>query len=331
MTFKTPAFWYGGSQPVGVRGAFLTALESAYSLGLKLRGSVQNRSFRASIPVLCVGNLVAGGSGKTPAALAVMRLLRERGLTRAPFFLTRGYGGRLKGPIRVLDDMCYPGIGDEALLLVREAPVIVSADRAAGLKLAEEQGADLVVMDDGFQNLSVWKDLSFLVVDGGAGFGNGRLLPAGPLRESLEQGFARADGIFLSGEDCCGVSQKLPEGKPVWRASLESAGTLPERPFFAFAGLGRPEKFFAFLKEQGVRLAGTQAFSDHHPYSESDMSFLESRAQAVGASLLTTEKDAVRIPAGHRASIHTFPVRLRFSDEDALSGFLEEALRRIRV
>ncbi|MDE1149467.1 MAG: tetraacyldisaccharide 4'-kinase [Azospirillaceae bacterium] len=317
---RAPGFWY---RPPGLAAALLAPLGHAYAAGARRRqaGTVPQS---AGIPVICVGNLVAGGAGKTPLAQAVMRHLRARGL--AAHYLSRGYGGRLTGPLQV-DPARHSAadVGDEPLLLSASAPAWISADRLAGARAARAGGAEAVVMDDGFQNPRLAKDLSLLVVDGGAGFGNGRVIPAGPLREDLADGLARAQGLVLVGADRTGATAQvaaLAPGLPVLTARLVPdaavAATLAGRPVLAFAGIGRPQKFFDTCRELGLSVIETVSFADHHPYTGDEIAHLLARAEAQGAVPLTTEKDWVRLPAALQSAVFTLPVTLAFDEIGAL-------------
>lgn len=315
---KAPGFW----QRDGLLPMLLSPAALCFTAGGWLRRrTAAPRSVAA--PVICVGNLVAGGAGKTPVALALAKRLLAHG--RTVHFLSRGYGGRERGPLRV-DPKRHAAadVGDEPLLLARAAPAWIARDRAAGAAAAVQAGAQVVVMDDGFQNHDLAKDLSLLVVDGVYGFGNGRVMPAGPLREPLAGGLERADAVVLMEPDECGVERLLPPSLPLLRAALEPAGTAIHagRRVLAFAGIARPEKFFATLEAMGFRIAGQRAFPDHHPYSESEIAALIAEARRADAVLMTTEKDAVRLPDALRAEAETLPVTIRWRDEAALDGLL---------
>lgn len=281
------------------------------------------------VPVLCIGNLTAGGTGKTPVAIAAARLLLAAG--RRPFFLSRGHGGALAGPLRVDPERhAAADTGDEPLLLARVAPAIVARDRVAGARLAAAEGADCIVMDDGLQNPALAKTLRLVVVDGETGFGNGRTMPAGPLRAPLAHGLSLADGFVLVGEDRRGLAARLAARAPVLRASLgpaaEDGAALRGRRLLAFAGIGRPGKFFATLEACGATLVAREGFADHHPFRGSEIAALHARAAAAGAALATTEKDMVRIPPARRDGILVLPVEARFAPADALRGFIGRRL-----
>ncbi|MEO7053587.1 MAG: tetraacyldisaccharide 4'-kinase, partial [Rhizomicrobium sp.] len=289
-------------------------------LGLLYGASVAWKARHASplavrARVICIGNLTAGGSGKTPVALVIGSRLQAR---YNIFFLTRGYGGRERGPLRVEAGGDAARFGDEALLLARMAPTIVARDRAAGAALAVAQGATAIVMDDGHQNFSLVKNLSIVVVDGEYGFGNGLMIPAGPLRETVPQGLARADAVIVMGD---GSPDLHGYRGPVLRAKLVAEGEeFRGRHVFAFAGIGRPEKFVASLEKAGAIVTGTQFFADHHPYRDGEISALKARAG--NAQIVTTEKDLVRLSPPDRAGIAALPVRAIFDDAALLDQLL---------
>lgn len=280
------------------------------------------------VPVLCVGNLVAGGAGKTPTAISLARDLMARGV--AVHFLTRGYGGRLSGPVLVdLARHTSADVGDEALLLARVAPTWIGADRRVTAHRAAETGAALVIMDDGFQNPSLRKDWSLVVIDGAVGLGNGRIIPAGPLREDPARALARANAVLIMGEDACGVADRIsslaPRGLPILAARLEpdvTAVKLAGKRVFAFAGIARPEKFFASLRAAGCEIVGSRAFPDHHPFRTSELTALGEAARAAGAILVTTEKDRVRLNDDEAAAIEVFAVHAAWRDPGALAACL---------
>lgn len=272
-------------------------------------------------PVICIGNLTVGGQGKTPVVLALLDQMMAQGLR--VFALTRGYGGNLPGPLLV-DPVQHRAIevGDEPLLLAAAAPTIVAKDRAAGAQAARAAGAQLIVMDDGFQNPAVRKSLSLIVVDAAAGFGNGRVLPAGPLREPVAVGLARAQALIGIGAGADGLAALLPPGMPLLTARLvpEGEAAWHGRRVFAFAGIGRPQKFFETLADSGAEIVGTRAFADHRPYTAADLDSL--RRAAAGAALVTTAKDFARLAPDQRAGIEVLKVRLQFDDPAALAALL---------
>jgi tetraacyldisaccharide 4'-kinase len=312
-----PDFW----QRRGLLAAALAPLGFAYgaSVAFKARHA---KAFDSGLPVICVGNLTAGGSGKTPLAIAIAELLRAKG--HKPYFLTRGYGGSERGPAMASRGHSAAVMGDEALLLARTAPTIVARDRAAGARLAQEKGATVLVMDDGHQNFSLRKSLSLVVVDAQAGFGNGYQIPAGPLREPVAQGLARADAVILVGD---GAPDLGGYKGPVLRAHLKPDGeAFAGKPVFAFAGIGRPEKFAASLEDSGAQLCGSCFFPDHHPYTEDEITQL--RAVAGDATLVTTEKDFVRLTTAQREGIRMLKVAATFDDAAAIDRLLDSLTRK---
>ncbi len=321
---KTPEFWY---QSRGFMSYALAPASWLYRAGAKAR-RWRARPYRARIPVLCIGNIVAGGAGKTPAALALARLLREAG--HKPVFVTRGYGGKEQGPVRV-DPARHTAreVGDEALLLARAAPAWVGRDRAAAVRKAETEGSH-IILDDGFQNPHVLYDRAFLVIDETTGFGNGMILPAGPLREKAGDALGRASAVMLvASEDRPETPLDLEaEGfkGPVLRCRIapEENGTLLRgQKVLAFAGIGRPGKFYQTCRSIGLVLAATMDFPDHHAFTTRDMARLQDAAGKRGARLITTEKDWVRVPEALRPDIAVLPVSLIFDDPDALRRMVE--------
>ena len=313
---RPPAFWNDAGAPEG------RLLAPAGWLYARLAQAGRGRGRRAPVPVLCIGNAVLGGAGKTPVALAVAERLAAAG--RRPHFLSRGYGGRERGPVRVDPAAHGAGdVGDEPLLLARAAPAWVARNRHAGALAAAEAGADIVVMDDGFQNGSLAKDAAILVADGAVGYGNGRVFPAGPLREPAEAAHARADALVVVGSPDCA----LPNGLPRLEARLVPAPgseRLAGAPVLGFAGIGRPAKFAETLLELGARPVDFRAFPDHHAYRPEEAMALLERAAELGATCVTTEKDAVRLPADIRDAIETVAVSVEWRDPGGLDRILQE-------
>jgi len=295
---------------------------------------------RAGVPVICVGNLTVGGAGKTPAALAVGRLLlaaHER-----PFFLSRGYGGRLAGPVLVNRSVHRAAdVGDEPLLLARLAPTIVARNRVAGAQLARFEGASAIVMDDGFQNPALHKDLAILVIDGRRGIGNGRVLPAGPLRAPLASQMARAHALMIVGPaaDSAAAVAELgrKRGLPLFHARLEpdrqTLAALAGRRILAFAGIADPDKFFVTLAEAGLTVVERHGFADHHRFTASDAQTLTARAQSENLMLVTTEKDQARMAGEpHLGELtgrtNALPARLVIDEDDAFRDLMLNVVKR---
>ncbi len=303
----------------------LTPIGAVYGASVGWRAA-RTRPYRPRARVLCVGNLTAGGTGKTPAAIAIAGRLAQLGKV---VFLTRGYGGRLSSPV-VVDSGHHSAtdIGDEALLLARHATTIVARNRAGGAQLADGLGAEFIVMDDGFQNFQIAKDMAILVVDAETGFGNGKVIPAGPLREAVAGGLNRADAIIIAGNGSPAIP---PFPRPILRAKLipESTELFRGKKILAFAGIGRPQKFFDMLLHHGAELKGSAAFPDHHRYSEGELEALASRAQSANALLVTTEKDHVRISPVSRRGIVPVPVRMQFDGASQLDPLLDQFAHRL--
>jgi tetraacyldisaccharide 4'-kinase len=325
MRLTAPTFWYGKRS---LLSDVLLPLSWLYGLGHAWHQQ-RGRPYRASVPVLCLGNLVAGGSGKTPAALALAILIKKYELATAPGFLSRGYGGRLRGPVAVDPAVHTAGdVGDEPLLLARTAQTVIAADRAEGARLLERMGADLIIMDDGLHNRTLEKTVKLVVVDGASGFGNTRLLPAGPLRTPLARGLTESDAVILVGDDGRGLAAAC-SAKPVFAARIETQWRADAATtYFAFCGLAHPRKFFHTLKEQGAAVAATQSFPDHHLYSVNDLEQLETNASRLNARLITTAKDAVRLPKDfkHRNKVDILPIELQWRNETDVVNFVKARL-----
>ena len=311
---RAPGFWWRKS---GAAAALLAPLAAIY-------GSVATRRLaqsgeRIDIPVICIGNPTVGGAGKTPTAIAVARLLISAG--ERPAFLTRGFGGRLAGPVIVEPSHAAAEVGDEPLLLARVAPTVVSRDRVAGARHAIAVGATAIVMDDGFQNPSLAKDLSILVIDATRGIGNGHVIPAGPLRAPLAPQLARAHAILIVGEASGAMAAT---NLPTFHARLvpdRAALALENRRVLAFAGIGGPQKFFATLAASGVNAKIQRGFADHHRYRADEAAALIAEAERHDLALVTTEKDLVRLQGDPALAVlaaraQALPVELIVSEQD---------------
>ena len=327
---RAPGFWTAESG--GAAAAALTPLSWIHCLAARARAGLVRPS-QASLPVICVGNFTAGGAGKTPTVLALTALLAADGIR--PHILTRGYGGRERGPLKV-DPACHDAhaVGDEALLLARAAPTWVCRDRPAGAAAAAAAGAPLLLMDDGMQTPGLTKDLCLAVVDGGAGFGNGRLLPAGPLREPLARGLRRVHALVLVGPDRRRALAALgPLAAPVIEAALVPGGeacALRGRPVVAFAGIGRPDKFFETLTDSGCTVIARYAFADHRRFRDGEIAAIIAYAKERDAVPVTTEKDHVRLPPEARAAVRALPVTLVWRDPAEPRALLAPFVARCR-
>lgn len=291
---EMPEFWKPG-QPRW-KAILLAPLGILFGLITTLR--MGRRGKRAGIPVISIGNFTAGGAGKTPTVLAIAKRLEERG--ERPFILTRGYGGREKGPLSV--DPSRHGaadIGDEALMMAQHHMVVAARDRAAGAELAEAMGASCLILDDGLQNPALEKDVSIAVIDGGFGFGNGMIMPAGPMRGPVLSAASLLSGILLVSEDRTNALSQVPSTIPVHGARIvpdaASVEAVRGKRVLAFCGIGRPQKFYDSLREAGAMLVASRDFPDHHAFSDAQAQALLAEAVALDAMLVTTEKDSMRL------------------------------------
>jgi tetraacyldisaccharide 4'-kinase len=323
---QAPRHWFRPPDRPSLLARLLAPLGWLYAAGTARR--LRRPGYHPQVPVICVGNLVAGGAGKTPTTLALAQRLAGRG--HAVHIVSRGHGGRLQGPVRVDERAHGAGeVGDEPLLLSAFAPVWVAKDRAAGVRAAEAAGAGVILMDDGFQSPAVRASLALVVVDAARGFGNGRCIPAGPLREPVAVGLKRADLVLSIGEEAAqarfdaawGSMFKVPRLRghlsPL-AMGMDWAGTR----VLAFAGIADPDRFFATLRSLGAVLVRGEALADHASLSDTLMRRLEAEAGAAGAQLVTTEKDAARLSAEWRTKVLTLVVRLEVADWDPLDRAL---------
>jgi tetraacyldisaccharide 4'-kinase len=302
---------------------------------------LRRQGIDAGVPVFCVGNYHVGGAGKTPTVLALVRMLRDLGET--PVVLSRGYGGRLRGPIMVDPARHLAGdVGDEPSMLSKTVPVAVARERIDGLALACSQGATVIVMDDGFQNPAIAKDATLIVIDAHRGLGNGCVFPAGPLRAPLSPQILHTDALIVVGEGNAadGVAKMIAaQDKPVISAHLKaqdvSLALLRGKRVLAFAGIGDPGRFFRTLRTNGVEVVSERAFADHHPFTQGEVESLVAEAKRNGLMLVTTEKDLARLQVAgglppYAQDIASFEVKLEFDNLLKLSGFVSERLHRAR-
>jgi len=334
---REPAFWH---RPSSWKSHLLRPLAALY--GAVAAQRLQREGLDAGIPVLCVGNYHVGGAGKTPTVAALANLLRDLG--ELPVVLSRGYGGKLRGPVKVDPERHLASdVGDEPLMLAEALPVVIARDRAAGVALARAQGATVILMDDGFQNPAVIKDASLIVIDSERGLGNGRVIPAGPMRAPLPPQLARTDALIVvgDGEAAKKVATGIAaQGKPVLSARIRpndaSVAALRGKRVLAFAGIGDPTRFFATLRASGVEVVSRRAFADHHVFSKHEIENLAAESERDALTLVTTEKDFARLRDGdgipHSArEIVPFAVTLEFDDVALLRRFLTDRLFKARA
>jgi tetraacyldisaccharide 4'-kinase len=333
---REPAFW---RRPSSWISRLLLPLGALY--GWVAGQRMQRKGLDAGIPVLCVGNYHVGGAGKTQTVLALTRILRDLGET--PIVLSRGYGGQLSGPIKVdIDKHTAVDVGDEPLMLARTVAVVVARDRVGGVALARSQRASVILMDDGFQNPAIAKDASLIVIDGDRGIGNGRVLPAGPLRAPLAPQLDRTDALVVVGNGAAAnavAAAVTAQGKPVLRAHLTpdpvSVASLSGKRVLAFAGIGDPERFFRTLRAAGIAVVLERAFDDHHRFSQNEIETLIAEAKRDALTLVTTEKDMARLRTGQGLAdwakeIVPFAVTLEFDDAAGLRKFVTGRLFKAR-
>jgi len=318
-----PSFWYATDRQnkrSPLVQHLLWPLSKLYQFGCFV-DRTRRLKRRCSLPTICVGNVTMGGAGKTPTARAIMQLVKEHNKFHTVCFLMRGYGGNKNGPIEV-DPTIHTAwdVGDEALMQARYAPVIVSKNRYKGAKLAKEQGYDMIIMDDGFQNAQLKKDLSFIVVDGGFGFGNGAIFPAGPLREPVTSGIKRANAAIIINRQndidlsALGHFKHYDASTILHTAGDNSIEPSKDQEIIAFAGIARPEKFFNALTDNGYRVHAHYAFPDHHLYTHGDMEKLWERAQKINAPIITTEKDWIRLSETWRERVSYLKISVSLGD-----------------
>lgn len=327
---KEPTFWHEtdlkarGSAPL-TRIA-LTPVAGLYAWAGARR--IQTTTpFIADIPVICIGNLTVGGSGKTPIVAALRDYFKQKGVRAAS--LSRGYKGELSGPLKVKPgEHSARDVGDEPLMLAMSGEAWIGADRPEAAKAMMADGVELILMDDGHQNPTLHKDVSLVVIDGGNPIGNGFVFPKGPLREPVEEGLSRADAVLIMGSLSEKVAALSSFDHPILNLALMPTQPPPKGLLVAFAGIGRPQKFFDTLIGSGAEIAEDVPFPDHHTYSDADLSYLRQLASERGARLITTEKDHARLPEAERSDILSFPVRVTL-DTDKLDEIFASVLKRL--
>ena len=320
---KAPGFW----TEEGITATLLSPVGALFGVFGRWRWRFAS-PVRAGIPVVCVGNLVAGGAGKTPVALSFAALLQQKG--HATHFLSRGYGGTIRGPHRV-DRRCDSPttVGDEALLLAVVSPTWVSVDRVAGVRAAAQAGAEIVVMDDGFQNPSIGKDFSIIVISDEQEFGNKRVMPSGPLRESIRRGFSRTNVVVVIGQISSKLQDLIPPKIPIFKAIFEIKKyneIFKGKNVTAFAGIAYPNKFFKTLEDQGAKVIEKISYPDHYIYNENDLLSLAETANKTKSILVSTQKDYIRIPKSYRSLVNTLEGEIIFKNEELLIEILSNVI-----
>lgn len=315
---KTPTFWYDRTQRW--QSWLLRPVAWLFRLAAFLR---PGRPVKLLVPLIAIGNATAGGSGKTPLALALYALLAQAYPDKQIWFLSRGTGSRFRDPTRVDVNGTAADFGDEPMLLAQAGPTVIARHRGKGARYAAEQGADLILMDDGLQNKTVAPDIRLLAVDGGKGFGNGHILPAGPLREPVSRALSRADAVLLVDHDQTGLRQVISNRKPVLQAWRRPASPMPDPTlrYFAFTGIAHPDSFLATIRNAQLNVAGFKPFPDHHAFSRRELQDLMDTADQAGAHLLTTEKDAMRLPANF--PVHVLRIRAEFDSPASLLAIID--------
>jgi len=333
---REPAFWH---RPPSWKSHLLRPLAALYGAVAALR--LQRNGFDAGVPVLCVGNYHVGGAGKTPAVLALAQILRELG--EMPVVLSRGYGGKLRGPV-VVDPSRHTAekVGDEPLMMSSRVPVVVARDRVNGVAMARSQGASVILMDDGFQNPAIVKDAALIVIDSERGIGNGYVIPAGPLRAPLPPQLARTDALIVIGRGDASMEVATAvaarEGQVLsahLKPNAASVAALAGKAVLAFAGIGDPQRFFRTLRSSGIDVVRQRTFADHHNFKENEIEALLAEARRDALTLVTTEKDLARLRQGGELpamarEIVPFAITLEFEDGGKLRKFLADRLFRAR-
>lgn len=316
---KTPDFWSDNN----LLSRLLTPFGWLYGMAAYWRFKFC-KPYHADCPVICVGNLTAGGSGKTPVSLSMAQILKKSG--KNPFFLTRGYGGKLKNVIVNPQIHSPQDVGDEPLLLTAKAPTVVNPNRAIGAQTACNNGADCIIMDDGFQNPTLYKNLSFLVFDGTCGMGNEKSIPAGPLRESFKHGIKRAQAAIIIGKDRKNLAKRI--NLPIFKGQIEEVKTISnKREVLAFAGIGRPQKLYSSLEKCGLKVAQTIDFPDHHYYTRDELKEIINIAKKNNFDIYTTSKDFVKIPTDLQSFFKVLQIQIVWEDEKALTDFIKQYIK----
>ena len=317
---KVPKFWYLKKDTFF--SLFFYPLSLIFRLGTLIRNTI-NAATKSSLPTICVGNIVVGGAGKTPVSLKIGKMLIKAGYN--PHFISKGYSGIVKNNTLVENWHSPKSVGDESLLLSNIAPTWIGLDRNKSIQLAEKKGADCIIMDDGFQNPTIHKDFSIVVINASQEFGNKRVMPSGPLRESIKRGFSRTNLIIVIGNLTINLKQSIPDHIPIISAKFainNENRIFKGHKITAFAGIAYPEKFFNSLKDQGAIIVKESTYPDHHIYDENDLLSLAEIANKTNSILVTTQKDFIRIPKSYRSLVSTLDGEIVFENEILLKEIL---------
>jgi len=321
---RAPSFWY--KKENSLFSMLLFPISIIYRL-ISFIHFVLSKTKKASIPVICIGNIVVGGAGKTPVALKIGKILKLSGYS--PHFLTRGYSGKIKNNLKVKSHHSAEEVGDESLILSSVAPTWIGANRIKSALLAKNNKADCLILDDGFQNPNIFKDFSIIVIDGKQGFGNARVLPSGPLRESIKRGMKRANAVIIIGKDEVNIKETIPSSIPCFLGKFDVSKNeeiFKGKNVTAFAGIAYPIKFFETLKNQGANILKSITFPDHYIYKENDLLKLVEISNNNKSILVTTKKDLIRIPENYQTVIHTLEGEIQLEDEPVLKEMLTNLL-----
>ena len=321
---KAPKFWYLKKDTFLSRSFYPLSL--LFRLGTKFRNVISYTN-KFTFPVICIGNIVVGGAGKTPVAIKIGELLKFAGYN--PHFISKGYAGVIKKSTLVEAWHSPKSVGDEPLLLSQIAPTWIGKDRNSSIKLAKKKGADCIIMDDGFQNPTIHKDFSIVVINASQEFGNKRVMPAGPLRESIARGLSRTNLIIVIGEIKNSLQKNIPDHIPVIQAKFKINNEnkiFKGQKITAFAGIAYPEKFFTSLGEQGAKIIKEITYPDHHIYSENDLLSLAEIANKNQSILVSTEKDFVRVPKSYRSLVNTLEGKIYFEKENIIKEILTNVI-----
>ena len=321
---KAPKFWYQKKDTY--LSSFLYPLSLLFRFGTKIR-NILSTTNKGPLPIICVGNIVVGGAGKTPVALKIGKLLIKAGYK--PGFISKGYAGLIKNSTLVKSWHSARSIGDESILLSEVANTWVGVDRINSARLAKEKNSNCLIMDDGFQNPTIYKDFSIIVINASQEFGNKRVMPSGPLRESIKRGLSRSNLVIVIGDPSHELKQLIPKNIPIVKAKFEikkENKNFKGQNIIAFAGIAYPEKFFQSLTNEGAKIFKKITFPDHHIYSENDLLSLAEIANKKKSILVSTKKDFVRIPKSFRSLVNTLEGEIVFEDEEFIVEILSNVI-----